>query len=448
VTSLAFTLLLRLPDGFAPPQNAPEWTHWRRAASVVPQAEYGDPHDEPPYKRYPGTRAYFSAPAQETLFPAHDQSRRSGRWVRRPAGWSVTLAPEGEWGIELGVDLLEIVRARLAPQVSFGIAHVSVDDGLTLAQMLAASTALATRYRPADKDTPTIAVVKGSQPTECTGSEPLRAMTVALFGAGHEFVALRAYIFAAAQVPAEIEDDALAAWRRALGQGHERARAERAYARNPERDRQRTERFGDAEATFFGRSAALTFRDDPSASLRNIRSYWAETVLFGLLQHATSSTTPCSSPSLGACRLAPRSSSFTASGSPFATCSGGKHPAFTTDVPNTILRHTHRGLETRALYAELESSFSTYVEARRYSEQEVESQALRALQVYGAAFAVVGSAAAIMQVAGEEYLDTRTARAAAILGLIALGVLAVWLATRALRRRAARIRAATATAEP
>jgi hypothetical protein len=87
------------------------------------------------------------------------------------------------------------------------------------------------------------------------------------------------------------------------------------------------------------------------------------------------------------------------------------------------------------LYAELESSFSTYVEARRHGAQEFESRALRALQVYGAAFAVVSSAAAIMQVAGEDYLDSPAARVAAILGLVTLGALVVWLATLALSRR-------------
>ena len=83
----------------------------------------------------------------------------------------------------------------------------------------------------------------------------------------------------------------------------------------------------------------------------------------------------------------------------------------------------------------LESSFSTYVEVRWHRAQDVESRALRALQVYGAAFAALGSAAAIMQVAGEGYLDTPAAQVATVLGLVALGGLAGWVATRTLSRR-------------
>jgi hypothetical protein len=432
---LAFTLMLRLPDGYEPPRDAGRWADWRDAASLVPQAEYGDPHDEPPFKRYPGTREYFSAPAQETLFPERDLSGRSGRWLRRPQDWSVALVPDGAGETELGVDLLEIVRVRLAPQVSFGIAHLSVDADLDADRMLATSRALATRYRPADRDTPRLVVFDGAERRQLAGSQPLHRLTAALFGDAHEFVAPRAYIFAAAQVPAEVDTVQLAAWRRALGQGYGLARAAEAYERDPERDRRRTERFGPTEATFFGRSAALTFRDEPSVSLRNIRSYWSETVLLGLIQHAYVEHYAARLSELGGLPLSSQVEGLYGEWLAFRNVLWWQHASFTTDVANRLLRHTHNGLDTRALYGELERSFSTYVEVRRHRAQEVESRALRALQVYGAAFAAVGSAAAIMQVAGEEYLDALAAQVAAVLSLVALGMLAAWLAARTLSRR-------------
>lgn len=427
--------MLRLPDGYGPPPAGRPWPRWQDAASIVPQPEYGDPHDDPPFKRYPGTRQYFSAPAQETLFPARDTSGKSGRWVCRPPDWSVALDPDGDWEIELGVDLLEIVRVRLAPRVSFGVVHLSAERELAAERMLATSRAIATRYRPAQEDIPRLAVVDGAERKPLRGSEPLRTLTTALFGDAHEFVTMRAYIFAAAQVPAEVSDDELAPWRRALGQGHKLARASRAYQRDPERDQRRTERFGPTEATFYGRSAALTFRDQPTGSLRNMCSYWSETVLLGLLQHAYVEHYAMRLSELGGVPLSSEVKTLYGEWLAFRNVLWWQQPSFTTDVANKLLRQTHRGLDTRALYAELESSFSTYVEAHRHSAQETESRALRALQVYGAAFAVVGSAAAIMQVAGEHYLHAPTARFAAIVGLLALGAVVVGVATLVLSRR-------------
>ena len=427
--------MLRLPDGYEPPRRANQWTHWRHAASIVPQAEHGDPHDDPPFKRYPGRRQYFSTPAQETLFPAKDLSGRSGRWLRRPADCSVAFDLDGDREVKLGVDLLEIVRVRLAPQISFGVVHLSVDSELSAERMLATSRALATRYRPADEETPGLTFLDGSEHTDLAGSEPLGELTAALFGDAHEFVATRAYIFAAAQVPADVGDEQLAAWRRALGQGHKRSEAERAHERDPERDWRRTEQFGPTEATFFGRSAALTFRDQPSVSLRNVRSYWSETVLLGLLQHAYVEHYAVRLSQLGGVPLSSEVEQLYGDWLVFRNVLWWQHPSLTTNVANTLLRHTHSGLDTPALYGELESSFSTYVEARRNRAQELESQALRALQVYGAAFAVVGSAAAIMQVGGARYLHTPVARVAALVGLLTLGALVVWLATLALSRR-------------
>lgn len=434
LATLAFTLMLRLPDGHDPTCGAAEWINWRHAASVVPQAEYGDPHDASPFKRYPGTRTYFSAPAQETLFPSKDVSGRSGRWLRRPSDWSVELDPEGGGAIDLKVDLLEIVRVRLPPEISFGVAHLSIDGDLADTQMLATSRALSTRYRPADGHTPRLAVFRGSERVEIAGSEPLRGLTEALFGDAHEFVSLRAYIFAAAQVSVEVKDAQLPVWRRALAQGSGLSRAQRDYEQDPERDQRRTERFGPTDATFFGRSAALTFRDQPSISLRNIRSYWSETILFGLMQHAYVEHYAMRLSQLGGVPLDWQVERLYGEWLAFRNVLWWQHPSFTTDVPKTLLRHTHDGLDTRALYSELESSFSTYVEARRHHAQEAESRALRALQIYGAAFAVVGSAAAIMQVAGELYLHTAVARIASIVGLVTVGVLVVWFATHTLSR--------------
>lgn len=436
VPALAFTLLLRLPDRHQPPLSGNEaWLDWRYAASLVPQSRYGDPSDDPPYKRYPGTRHYFASQVQETLFPTRATPGESGRWLRKPADWSVALGSESVPEHELAVDLLEVVRVRLRPHVTFGIIHLSLRGEATADEMLDCSRMLATRYRPSPIEKPLVATVMGSGQSVLHGNDPLRALAAALFGAAHESVALRAYLFAAAQVPADVADEDLAAWRRALGQGHPLDRAREAVARNPERDERRTERFGRSAATFFGRSAALTFREDTTGSLRNVRSYWSETVLFALIQHAYIEDYARRLSELGGSPLSRDVDELSIEWLAFRNVLWWQHPSFTTDIPNKLLRHSHRGLETGALYAELASSFSTYVEARRHRADESEAKALRALQIYGAGFAVVGTSASVMQVAGEEYLRSPAAVAGAVLGLIVVGMTAILVATFWLARR-------------
>jgi hypothetical protein len=437
VPALAFTLLLRLPDGHQPTLSGDEaWVDWRYAAQLVPQSRYGDPSDDPPYKRYPGTRKYFASQVQETLFPTKTTPAESGRWLRRPVGWSVALGSESAVQHELAVDLLEVVRVRLRPHVTFGIVHLSLLGDTTADEMLDCSRMLATRYRPSSIEKPLVTTVRGSLQAVLRGNEPLRELAAALFGAAHESVSWRAYLFAAAQVPADVADEDLPVWRRALGQGHGLDRAREAVTRSPERDERRTERFGrKTVATFFGRSAALTFQEDASGSLRNVRSYWSETVLYALIQHAYIEDYAQRLSELGGAPLSRDVDELFVEWLAFRNVLWWQHPSFTRDIPNKLLRHAHCGLETGALYAELESSFSTYVEARRHRAEDSEATALRALQIYGAGFAVVGTLAAVMQVAGEDDLHSPAALIGAVVGLIVLGVTAILAATFWLARR-------------
>jgi hypothetical protein len=107
-------------------------------------------------------------------------------------------------------------------------------------------------------------------------------------------------------------------------------------------------------------------------------------------------------------------------------------------VPRRILRRAQSELKTEPLYDDLATGFTTYVEARRHRAENLESRALRALQIYGAAFAVVSTLAAVMQVLGESYVDTTDERIGyvALLALVGLGV--ILGVTRWIRHRESR----------
>jgi hypothetical protein len=261
-------------------------------------------------------------------------------------------------------------------------------------------------------------------------------LTAHLFGAAHENVALRAYIFAAAQAGASVPDDELPAWRRALGQGQALSRDPAALERFTERDRKRTERFGPTAAgSFFGRSAALTFRQDPSGSLRNLRSYWSEAILFALIQHAYIEGYAQRLSRLGGEPLGEPVEDLFVQWLAFRNVLWWRSPSFTTPVAGEILQHAHHGLRTERLFAELETGFATYIEQRRHRAEDLEAKTLRRLQVYGAIFAVVSTFAALMQVAGESYLKTSHDRLIAVGGLVAFGIVVLIAATLWLARR-------------
>jgi hypothetical protein len=434
VPDLAFTLLLRLPDGYQP--DGQSWIDWRYSSNVVPPATYGDPHDEPPFKRYPGTREYFTPQVEAALFPAPTGKGAPGRrWIRRPPALSLEIGDAEQTSFQLRVDLLEVVRLSPAPNVAFGIAHLSVPGHPSAADMLECSRLLSTRYRESPEASPIVVVGDGSKLIVVEGHTPLLEVTKYLFGAAHVEVHLRAYLFAAARVPDDLTPDELPAWRRALGQGQTLKAAHAALAADPERDDRRNLRLGPTVATFFGRSAAHTHRGDPAASLRNMRSYWSEVVLFGLIQYAYIEEYAKSLSRLGGDPLGREINDLFVRWLAFRNTLWWHHPSFTTDIAERILRRVHRGLRTHALYEELESGFGTYVEARRHRAEESEGRAIRSLQIFGAAFAAVSTVGTIMLVAGQGYLKTSTDQIVAVLSLVAVGLIVggfvtVWLTRR------------------
>ena len=126
--NLAFTLLLRLPDGARPVGDS--WVDWRYSSQIITRPTYGDPHDDAPYKRYPGTREYFAPQVEATLFP-------------NPTG--------------------------LAGDPSS-------------AEMVDCSRLLMTRYRELEDRGPVFVVSDGSDSQTLTGHVPLAELTRRLFG--------------------------------------------------------------------------------------------------------------------------------------------------------------------------------------------------------------------------------------------------------------------------
>jgi hypothetical protein len=208
--------------------------------------------------------------------------------------------------------------------------------------------------------------------------------------------------------------------------------AREALVNKPNRDTARTSQIGAATVTFFGRSIAVTHRGEPIPWLYNVRSYWSEAALFALIQQTYLEIYAEQLGRLGGEPLAQPVDELFVEWLAFRNVLWWRELSYTTDVPGRIIERVHHELNTMPLFHELERAFATYVEARRHHAEDAERAALRGLQVYGAGFAVVSAAAAVLQVAGEDYLAPR--RLPVLLALLALGALAV-IATRWLLAR-------------
>jgi hypothetical protein len=434
MSALSFTLLFRLPDGHRP--QGSEWIDWQFGERIVPQSVYGDPHDEPPYKRYPGSHHYFAPQVEQTLFPRPtDPAEESGRWIRRPVSWWLAVGPGHTPTYELAVELLEIVRVELAPHVAYGVAHLNLVGHSCMDDMLGSARALMTRYRATDADAPSFELRTGSDAQPLLGNAPLASVAQALFGGAHPNVGRQGYAFVAAQIPEDLPEEDVAPWRRALGQGGSLDDARATLEERPAHDEHRMVRLGPTLATFYGRTAVCTYQGDRSAALRNVRSYWAETVLFALIQHAHIETYAIELGRLGGEPLGPAIDELFVRWLAFRNILWWQHPSFTTPEPRKILPRARDELKTEPLYEDLATAFATYVEARRHRAEDTESRALRALQVYGAAFAVVSTIAAVMQVLGESYVDTANEQIGYALMLSGVALAVILVVTLWIRRR-------------
>lgn len=416
MSGLAFTLLARLPDGFAALEHP-----WHRWDTPSPLLTVGS-DVSPVQKRYPGGRVYFAPQVERVLFPpTRVAGEDRGRWVSQPLADSLDLEQEGVGSVILAIDLLEVVRVALKPGVAFGIVHFSGVNTDSLDQMLLAAKFLGTRYRW-EEERPSFTLRRGGVRTPLSGNEPLRSLAVELFGDAHPELIHRMHIVVAARLPDEVGEADGAIFRRAVGRGRPMAEAEEALVEKPDRDAARTEQVGAATVTFFGLSTSVTHRHEPQRWLYNVRSYWSEAALFALIQQTYLEIYAERLGRLGDEPLAQQIDELFVEWLAFRNVLWWRELSYTTDVPGRIVDRVHHELNTMSLFHELERSFATYVEARRHQSANAERRALRGLQVYGAGFAVVSATSAVLQVAGEHYLDS--IRLLELLLLVALGVVA------------------------
>jgi hypothetical protein len=334
------------------------------------------------------------------------------------------------------VDLLETVRVALRPHHAYGLIHLSSSARLRLDEVLACTAILQRRFNPPLSPQVSLEVRRGAERFPVAGAWPLAALATQLFGSAHDDASHRAWVGGIARTPDDVTPDDEAAWRRALALGNLALPWSRqAVARDPEAAHRRTLYVAAQEAVIHGRGGAFTTRlKEVRGLVYNVRSYWLETVLFGIIRHDYVEAFAVELGELGGDPLSDAVDDLYLQWLRFRNTLAWTHLSTTRDVPQELLGRVEAALGTPRLLREMEESFNTYVAQRDRISAEQQSRSLNALQVYGATFAAVSTIAAGLQTAGEGLIDRASERATVALLLALLGF-AVFLATRRFANR-------------
>jgi hypothetical protein len=417
---LAFTVILRLQDGADAPYG---WVSWTNSRGLLGDAAGDGSETHEPYKRYPvDGHMYFVDHVGRALFPPADRMP-GGRWLRRPSGLELRLGPHDVATHRLSIELLEIVRFELHPYVTFGLVHLSFAGVPSAQDMIECSRVFDRRFREtATVDEPRLELAQlGAaigQPLD--GREPLVALATQIFGSAHAKVSHRAWICAIAERPSEIQGDSVSPWRRAVGRGLTLDEARDAIERNPDRNKRQTLQLGPFTGMVFGRSASFTHDGVPLA-VYNVRSYWAEVLLFAIVQHEYLEGFAAELGELGPDPLGRQVDDIYVRWLAFRNVLGWSYLSDRADVPQRLLAAARPGLGMEPLHGELEQSFRTYVAQRQRLSDDAQEAALASIQVYGAVFAAVGTVAATLQIIGDGLFDCWLARIAIVAVLATLG---------------------------
>ena len=436
---LAFTVVLRLADGA---RGDPAWARWDEALAAPPRGLGADAAQTAataqPFKRYPGGDPYFAEYVQHVLFPPHPAVGTAERRIHRPLSTRLILgrAVPGEW--ELDVDLVECLTVGLPPSRSYGLVHLSTSAALTTDEILACAWILQRRYNPPAHPEIHLELRRGADSFPMRAAWPLAALARHLFGSAHPEASHRAWIGAIALTPDDVNVGDEPALRRALALGNQAlGYSRRAVARDPEGTRERTLFLAAQEAVIHGRGGAFTTSlPDLTSTLYNVRSYWVEAILFGIIRHDYSEGYAVALGALGGDPLSPAVDELYRDWLAFRNTLSWTHLSTTRDPPQELLARTEVALGTKRLFGEMDQNFASYVAQRDRLSNEKQDRALASLQVYGATFAAVSTVAGVLQAVGDGWIDRAGERIAAAAILLVLGVVVFAVTGRFVRRSA------------
>lgn len=375
------------------------WHSWEKSLGAEPNGLPGHWREEP-FKSLPrqGDWHYFNEHVERLLFPPEDGT--GSRWMCCPDDLHLDFRANAGGPVRRAkVDLLERITTPLEPRQTYGLIHLSLlpsgekDAPGTLQWGKGVSTTFRHPYEKFELD-----LVDGSRKTALTDGRPVRALVTQLFGDPDPSLERSFYTVHMAQCPAEIleqgDERAQKEWRRALAQRRAEMRSQASNGADEEREARQTLRISaGVNALVLGRGAVVSLETPIGDSFaRNFRSYWAESIICGLLQQYSLEEFQQRLAAFGA-HINPEIARLREDWLKFRNVVWWSQLSGSSEIPQELLTRLRNEQGTERLFTDLEGDLATYSE---YQHQD----ALANLQIYGSAIVAFGPLAAIIGLIG------------------------------------------------
>jgi hypothetical protein len=359
-------------------------------------------HESPPFKKLPNEWPYFNAHVEQLLFPRGEGEGE--RWVCCPEDLTLVARPPGGPPYVTRIDLLERLTVPGRQDCAFGLLHLSLEPGDEepgADDLLWWARAIRSAFRN-KRWRPQLELHEAGTVTPLEGGTPVRELVQSTLGEPHRDLERRLFGALMLPCPADLGDsESEAQWRRTMAAKLPKMRPEDAMAADRYRERERAFGFGKTTALVRGDGAVLTQAESlTKADARNFRSYWAESLLVGLVQHDCLEHFQSRLARLGS-PVKPDIEPLYRSWLDFRNLIWWSQLAIATDVPQDLLFALRSARGTERLFTDLEGDLATYSAQRRSVVEDKQAAALRNLQVGGAAIVVLGPLLAIVAMTGE-----------------------------------------------
>ncbi len=412
------------------------WHSWDEAVGASPNGISArastNPRGHEPFKRYPnGETPYFSPHVAGVLFPPGGQ-----RQVCCPDDLYVDITHTHRPTRRARIDLLERLTTPVDMGGTLGLIHLTLccdedDSDGALSWASAIRTTFLKRTNPQD-----LQLCRGGRETDL-GERPLRRLVEELFGDPHPHLERHYYSAFMTSCPDEerFADPRLQReWRHALAIRSYQFDDDRKDPDELEREEARTLRIADVDALVLRNCSIFsTRRPIDGMAAMNFRSYWTESLVFGLLQQSYIEQFQGCLAEIGALphketgrRLAGLRDSWLS----FRNLLWWSQPSSSADPPRELLKLLREAQGTDLLFRDLEEDMATYSDLQHRELEDRQARALNNLQVYGSAVAVLSTLATVGALFD---LGTGAALALAIVASCA-AVAAALLVRGALRR--------------
>jgi hypothetical protein len=379
-------LVLRLQSD-RPADGELSWHPWNESPGAEQHGLPGEvgPRSgwDEPFKHLPGNdrSPYFDAHIERLLFPTADKD--GGRQLCCPDRLEIEIGRRpGEPRRQARVDLLERLTTPLDPSSTFGLIHLSLlpTDEPDAPDALWWRWAVGSPFQKKG-ELSEMTLWQGDKRVGLEIRRPARALAEALFGDPHPRLERSLYTVVMARCASPSDDQ----WRRELAVP---AKSHVFDELAEEREYRQTVSLSSTPGLLLGRSAVFTTDSITASRARNLRSYWGESIVLGLMQQD------------GLEEFQRRLADVGDLLDPYVKVLRGDWLKFRnvlwwsrlsgSEIPQELVSRLRRELGTESLFGELESDLAVYSEHQHQVSEDRQTKALANLQIYGSALVVLG----------------------------------------------------------